>query len=122
MQWIQPTEAAAPVCQDQYDTWKRDDIWRKDEHSKFNVEEMNKKVACREKSFPFQNREVVPKKTWSEKTGNILNILKGARSLSVLFDGAVPSSIWEGPGVLQNCIPADVGGPVPIREVDGQPL
>lgn len=29
---------------DQYDTWKRDDIWRKDEHSKFNVEEMNKKV------------------------------------------------------------------------------
>eukprot|EP00913_Durusdinium_trenchii_P019762 g18577.t1 len=29
----------------QYDgVWKKEDIWRKDEHNKFNVEEMNKKV------------------------------------------------------------------------------
>lgn len=28
----------------QYDAWKKDDLWRKDEHSKFNVEEMNKKA------------------------------------------------------------------------------
>lgn len=34
-------------CQAQYDgVWKKEDIWRKDEHNKFNVEEMNKKVGA----------------------------------------------------------------------------
>ena len=39
-------------CQNQYDAWKKDDIWRKDEHSRFNAEEMNKKVLMWEKVSP----------------------------------------------------------------------
>lgn len=43
-------ESHAFCCQNQYDAWKKDDIWRKDEHSRFNAEEMNKKVLMWERS------------------------------------------------------------------------
>ena len=86
-------------------TWKR---WTRRWHGE--VVPLPKSGGCSKKDMVRKNR------------GTFWTFWKEQEVHPYYLKGAVPSSIWEGPGVLQNCIPADVGGPVPIREVDGQPL